>query len=73
MAQRGLYVLFFIAGIPALIYQVAWQRALGLHIGVDAYSTTITVATFMAGLGGGAVLGGRHVPFRGYGKLMVAN
>lgn len=74
MAQRGLYVLFFIAGIPALIYQVAWQRALGLHIGVDAYSTTITVATFMAGLGGGAVLGGRLAarvarPMALYGKV----
>lgn len=77
MPQRRLYVLFFVAGIPALIYQVAWQRALGLHIGVDAYSTTITVATFMAGLGGGAVLGGRWAartacPMVLYGRVELA-
>jgi spermidine synthase len=51
-------VVFFVAGMPALVYQVAWQRALSLYFGVDIYSTTITVATFMLGLGIGSLLGG---------------
>jgi len=49
---------FFVAGMPALVYQVAWQRTLSLYFGVDIYSTTITVATFMLGLGLGSLLGG---------------
>lgn len=56
--KRALYAIFFFAGIPALIYQVTWQRALGLYFGVDVYSATVTVATFMGGLGFGALAGG---------------
>ena len=55
--------IFFVAGMPALVYQVAWQRTLSLYFGVDIYSTTITVATFMLGLGLGSLLGG-HVADR---------
>src|SRR5688572_19805119 len=51
-------IVFFIAGMPALVYQVVWQRALSLYFGVDIYSTTITVASFMLGLGLGSLLGG---------------
>lgn len=56
--KRALYFVFFFAGIPALVYQVTWQRALGLYFGVDVHSATVTVATFMGGLGFGALLGG---------------
>ena len=45
-------------GLPALIYQVTWQRVLTLYFGVDIYSTTVTVSTFMLGLGVGSLLGG---------------
>jgi spermidine synthase len=57
--QLAFYLIFFAAGMPALIYQVAWQRVLTLYFGVDIYSTSITVATFMLGLGLGSLLGGR--------------
>lgn len=53
------YLVFFLAGLPALVYQVAWQRVLTLYFGVDLYSTTITVAAFMLGLGLGSLLGGQ--------------
>jgi predicted membrane-bound spermidine synthase len=53
------YAVFFVGGMPALIYQVAWQRVLTLYFGIDIYSTTVTVATFMLGLGVGSLLGGR--------------
>lgn len=56
--QIGLYLIFFVGGMPALIYQVAWQRVLTLYFGVDIYSTSVIVATFMFGLGIGSLIGG---------------
>lgn len=50
---------FFISGISALIYQVAWQRLLFGAFGVDIESITIIVSTFMLGLGCGALAGGQ--------------
>jgi len=57
--HRALYVVFFMAGAPALLYQTVWQRVLTLYFGVDIYSTSITVASVMLGLGIGSWLGGR--------------
>lgn len=51
-------LLFFISGVPALVYQMAWQRILALHSGVGLYSVAMIVALFMAGLGIGSHLGG---------------
>jgi spermidine synthase len=51
--------LFFISGFAALVYQVIWQRILGIFSGVHIYSITIIVSAFMAGLGVGSLLGGR--------------
>lgn len=56
VALAGL--LFFISGIPALVYQMAWQRILALHSGVGLYSVAMIVALFMAGLGIGSHWGG---------------
>ncbi|MCG8448058.1 MAG: fused MFS/spermidine synthase [Pirellulales bacterium] len=55
----GFYIVFFAAGLPALIYQVAWQRVLTFYFGVDLYSTSVTVGSFMLGLGLGALGGGQ--------------
>lgn len=49
---------FFTSGFAALVYQIVWQRLLVLPIGADVYSTTIIVGAFMAGLGGGSLIGG---------------
>lgn len=53
--------LFFISGVAALIYQIAWQRLLFANLGSDIDSVTIIVSVFMLGLGVGALLGGRAV------------
>lgn len=53
-----LYGVFFASGAAALIFQVAWQRVLSLHAGMDLFSVTTVVAAFMAGLGIGNLLGG---------------
>src|SRR5438105_2115111 len=52
------YVLFFFSGFPALLYQIAWQRALFTIYGVNIESVTIIVTIFMLGLGLGSLAGG---------------
>ncbi|MBX7167654.1 MAG: fused MFS/spermidine synthase [Pirellulales bacterium] len=55
----GLVMLvFFTSGVPALVYQLVWQRILALHSGVGIYSVAMIVAAFMAGLGIGSLAGG---------------
>ncbi len=51
-------VIFFLSGAAALIYQIAWQRALFVIYGLDAVSATIVVTAFMLGLGLGSLAGG---------------
>lgn len=53
-----LFVVFFISGFSALVYQVAWQRILTLYYSVENISTTLIVSVYMLGLGLGAILGG---------------
>lgn len=52
------YVLFFISGFPALLYQIVWQRTLFTLFGVNIESVTVVVAVFMVGLGLGSMAGG---------------
>ena len=49
---------FFLSGAAALVYQVAWQRLLGLTTGIAVHSVAIITAAFLAGLGIGSHLGG---------------
>jgi predicted membrane-bound spermidine synthase len=61
-AQRQLAFLcltFFVSGIPALLYQIVWQRALYAVYGVTTDSVTVIVAAFLLGLGIGSYLGGK--------------
>ena len=53
-----LSLLFMVSGFAALIYQVAWQRALFTAFGVNIESITVVVSLFMFGLGVGAMVGG---------------
>src|SRR5438876_94230 len=52
------FIVFFISGFAALLYQVIWQRLLVFFSGADVYAVTLTVTTFMAGLGLGNLVGG---------------
>jgi spermidine synthase len=52
------YVLFFLSGFPALLYQIVWQRSLFTLFGVNIESVTVVVAVFMLGLGLGSLIGG---------------
>ncbi len=53
----GLPWLYFLSGVPALVYQTVWQRILVLHSGVGTTSVSIIVAVYLLGLGLGS-LGG---------------
>jgi spermidine synthase len=55
----SLGILFFISGMPALIYQIVWQRTLFDIYGVNVESVAVVVGAFMLGLGLGSLLGGR--------------
>ncbi len=59
MKLSSLQFLFLISGFSALVYQVAWQRALFTVLGSDIDSTSIIIAVFMLGLGLGAIFGGQ--------------
>src|SRR5579863_2054049 len=52
------YLLFFLSGFPALLYQIVWQRALFTLYGVNIESVTMIVTVFMLGLGVGSLAGG---------------
>lgn len=56
--SHGFYFLFFFSGIPALLYQLIWQRALFTIYGINIESVTIIVSVFMLGLGLGSLSGG---------------
>jgi len=61
MGKEKIYFLsfiFFLSGMSAIIYQIAWQKLLLQNQGSDTESVTIIVSTFMAGLGFGALMGG---------------
>ena len=51
--------LFLLSGFNSLLYQVAWQRMLGLFSGSDVRSVTIIVASYLLGLGLGNLWGGQ--------------
>jgi spermidine synthase len=53
------FVLFFLSGLSALVYQVVWQRQLSTVFGVTVYATSTVLAAFMAGLALGSLMGGR--------------
>jgi spermidine synthase len=59
------YLLFFISGFPALVYQIVWERSLFTLYGVNMESVTVIVAVFMLGLGLGSLAGGKLSTRRG--------
>lgn len=46
---------FFLSGFGALIYQIVWQRMLGMFAGSDAVTAAIVVGAFLLGLGVGTL------------------
>ena len=53
--------LFFLSGAFALVYQVAWVRAMTLEFGSTTLAVSTVLTVFMGGLGLGAWLIGRRI------------
>lgn len=77
--SRSAILLFAVtlSGAASLMYQVAWTRRLITVTSATATSQALVLAIFMAGLGVGALLGGRlsvrlRRPILGYASVEVA-
>lgn len=74
--QSGWYYLFFfLSGLTALVYEIAFVRQLQLIFGSTLSAVSIVIAVFFGGLAIGAALIGpradRHAPLRLYGLLEI--
>ncbi len=70
--RPALLAMFFLSGLSALIYQVAWARMLGLVFGVTSFAVATVLSAFMAGLALGSLVGGRIVDRRRSPLLVFA-
>jgi spermidine synthase len=52
-------VCFFLSGFAALIYETAWTREFSFVFGTSELAVATVLAAYMAGLAGGAAVGGR--------------
>lgn len=53
--------LFFLSGLSALIYEMAWVRLLSLSFGVSVYAVSTVLSVFMGGLALGGWMFGRQI------------
>ncbi len=60
-----------LAGLAAMIFQLAWTRGLALILGSSTYGLATTLAVFLAGLGLGAALVGLRTRPAGAGHLAL--
>jgi len=55
----GLYAM---TGLTSVAYEVLWARMMSLQFGVSVFAVVLTVAAFMAGLGGGSLYAAKKSP-----------
>jgi spermidine synthase len=60
-AALGALVAIALSGALAMVYEVAWTRALALVLGSSVYAFTVMLATFLLGLAAGSYLLARRV------------
>ncbi|MBA2291669.1 MAG: spermidine synthase [Gemmatimonadales bacterium] len=71
------YLLFFLSGAAALMYESVWTRYLGLFVGHDAYAQVVVLVIFLGGMSAGAWLVSRRTvsivrPLRVYALVEAA-
>ena len=72
-----LYIVFFVSGFSALVFETLWFYRLGLVLGNTVWASSLTLSAFMVGLALGNALAarrGRHLdrPIRTYAMLEAA-
>ncbi|MEZ6091763.1 MAG: fused MFS/spermidine synthase [Pirellulaceae bacterium] len=71
-------IIFFLSGFAALVYEVSWNRQLGLLFGHTSHAAAVVLAAYFGGMAIGYAVGGRIAnricPYRGYAacELIVA-
>ncbi len=78
--KNFLFALFFLSGMTALVYEIAWMRSLGLVLGNTSQAICCILAVFMGGLTVGAVVAGsyadslkcRHLCVYGSLEILIA-
>ena len=76
MTSRRPLVLFFLAGVGALIYEICWVRQATLTFGVSVYAYSAVLTAYMGGMATGGYLAGRRAdrspsPFRLFAVLQI--
>ncbi len=72
------YVIFFLSGAAALVYEISWSRQLGLLFGHTVHAASVVLGSYFAGMALGYSVGGyltaRVRPLMGYAvaELVVA-
>jgi spermidine synthase len=54
-------LVIFLAGFTFLIFEISWNRILGLYLGSTVFASTLVLSTFMAGIGFGGMFWGSFV------------
>jgi spermidine synthase len=54
-----LYLLVFLSGIAALIYEISWTRQIGVLFGHTTEVASLVLSSYFLGMAGGYALGGR--------------
>jgi spermidine synthase len=62
---------FFLSGASALVYQIAWQRMLGIFGGSDSLSAALAVGAFLLGLGLGSLWASTFVDRLGHRRALI--
>ena len=72
------YLVFFLSGAAALIYEISWSRQIGLLFGHTIHAAAVVLASYFGGMAVGYLVGAkwssRMSPLVGYGvaELLVA-
>ncbi|GAA4468612.1 fused MFS/spermidine synthase [Novipirellula rosea] len=69
------YLIFAASGFAALVYEVSWNRQLGLLFGHTSHAAAAVLAAYFGGMAIGYAIGGRWAhrvcPFRGYAACEI--
>lgn len=64
------YMIFFLSGVAALVYEISWSRQVGLLFGHTVHAAAVVLTAYFAGLAVGYATGGRFAgrvrPLRAY-------
>ncbi len=56
-SRRLIYLVFFLSGVAALIYEISWSRQLGLLFGHTVHAASVVLGSYFAGMAVGYAIG----------------